>query len=51
MTGTTLGDVPPKTHEYNAFGEPSRQTAHANSTQVFDVQIARDELGPHHAAH
>jgi len=44
VTGTTLG-LTTEAHEHNPFGEPSRQTASVNSTQVFDVQIARDDLG------
>jgi len=44
VTGATLGGTS-ETFDYNTFGERSRQTATANSTQVFDVQIARDDLG------
>jgi RHS repeat-associated protein len=31
--------------QYNAFGESTRQTAQVNATNVFDVQITRDDLG------
>ena len=44
VTGTTLG-VTTEAHEYNEFGEPSRQTAVVESTPVFDVQFQRDDLG------
>ena len=32
-------------YEYNGFGEPARQTSTVSSTQVFDVQTSRDDLG------
>lgn len=44
ITSTTLGTTT-DTYNYNEFGEPSRQTAVAAGTQVFDVQITRDDLG------
>ena len=44
VTGTTLG-ITVDTHDYNTFGEPSRQTSAVNSVEVFDVQIKRDALG------
>lgn len=44
VTDTTLGNTV-DVHDYNDFGEPSRQTSTANSTQVLDVQITRDDLG------
>jgi hypothetical protein len=39
VTGTTLFGTT-EAHEYNAFGEPSRQTARNGATPVFDVQIS-----------
>jgi RHS repeat-associated protein len=44
VTSATLGTTT-DTHIYNTFGESTRQTAQANGTQVFDVQITRDALG------
>jgi YD repeat-containing protein len=44
VTGTTLGSTT-EAHQYNPFGEPTRQTSSHGSTQLFDVQTTRDNLG------
>jgi RHS repeat-associated protein len=44
VTETALGSTL-DTHQYNTFGEPTRQTSTFNTAQLFDVQIARDNLG------
>jgi RHS repeat-associated protein len=44
VIGTTLGSTT-DTHQYSTFGEPSRQTSAFNTTQLFDVQTTRDNLG------
>jgi RHS repeat-associated protein len=44
VTDTTLGSTT-ETHQYNTFGEPTRQTSNYGTTQLFDVQTTRDNLG------
>ena len=44
VTGTTLGSTT-ETFEHSAFGELSRHTSEVTVTNVFDVQITRDNLG------
>lgn len=44
VSGTTLGATA-ETHQYNAFGEPTQQTAQVSGATVFDVGITRDDLG------
>jgi RHS repeat-associated protein len=43
-TATTMGSTT-ETHQHNTFGEPTRQSAQFNATQLFDVQMTRDNLG------
>lgn len=44
VTGTTLGATT-ETFQHNTVGEPTRQTAQVNGSNVFDADIIRDNLG------